>query len=177
MGKAIFLLGFMGSGKSTVGRQLAQELGWQFVDTDIFIETRFRQRITDMFAAVGEASFRKRERMVIEELMTMEDTVIATGGGLPCYGDTMDLLLEAGVTVYFRCSDEVLAQRLELCKRTRPTIRDKSGAELLDFVRETMQARAPIYERAAYAFDIDDIISPRHEAAFAKELAAVLRGA
>ena len=172
MYKAIFLLGFMGSGKSTVGRQLADELGWQFVDTDVFIETRWRQRITDMFASVGEAGFRRRERMVIEELMTMEDTVFATGGGMPCYGDTMELLREAGVTIYFRCTPEVLVQRLELCKRTRPTIRDKSGAELEAFVRTTLLERAPIYTRAHYTYDIDEIVSPRMERDFARQLAA-----
>ena len=92
----IFLVGFMGSGKSTIGRHLAEALGWRFIDTDVFVETRFRQRITDMFAEHGEAVFRRRERMAIEELMSMPDTVFATGGGLPCYTDTMDHLLEAG---------------------------------------------------------------------------------
>ena len=73
----------MGSGKSTIGRHLAEALGWRFIDTDVFVETRFRQRITDMFAEHGEAVFRRRERMAIEELMSMPDTVFATGGGLP----------------------------------------------------------------------------------------------
>ena len=126
----IFLVGFMGSGKSTIGRHLAEALGWRFIDTDVFVETRFRQRITDMFAEHGEAVFRRRERMAIEELMSMPDTVFATGGGLPCYTDTMDHLLEAGHVIYLRCSTPILTARLELCKRTRPTIRDKSGEEL-----------------------------------------------
>ena len=69
----IFLVGFMGSGKSTIGRHLAEALGRRFLDTDVFVETRFRQRITDMFAEHGEAVFRRRERMAIEELMSMPD--------------------------------------------------------------------------------------------------------
>ena len=174
MYRAIFLLGFMGSGKSTVGRQLADELGWQFIDTDVFIETRWRQRITDMFASVGEVGFRRRERMVIEELMTMEDTVFATGGGMPCYGDTMELLREAGVTIYFRCSPEVLVQRLELCKRTRPTIRDKSGDELLDFVKQSLERRAPIYSRAHAVYDIDEVDTVAKERLLAEEIARSL---
>ena len=100
MATPIFLVGFMGSGKSTIGRHLADALGYRFVDTDVFIETRFRQRILDMFAQHGEATFRRRERMVIEELMSMPDTVFATGGGLPCYEDTMELLLQSGSVVY-----------------------------------------------------------------------------
>ena len=95
MRSPIFLIGFMGSGKSTVGRHLADHLGFRFIDTDVFIETRFRERITDIFARYGEETFRRRERMAIEELMSMPETIFATGGGLPCQGDTMDLLLEA----------------------------------------------------------------------------------
>lgn len=123
----IFLVGFMGSGKSTIGRHLAEALGRRFIDTDVFVETRFRQRITDMFAEHGEAVFRRRERMAIEELMSMPDTVFATGGGLPCYTDTMDHLLEAGHVIYLRCSTPILADRLELCKRTRPTYVTRVG--------------------------------------------------
>ena len=96
MAAPIFLVGFMGSGKSTVGRHLAEALGYRFIDTDVFIETRFRQRILDMFAQHGEVTFRRRERMAIEELMSMPDTVFATGGGLPCYEDTMEQLLLSG---------------------------------------------------------------------------------
>lgn len=171
----IYLIGFMGSGKSTVGRALADALGYDFIDTDTFIETRFRQRIVDMFASVGEATFRKRERMALEELLGMERTVIATGGGLPCWGDAMELLLQTGMTIYFRSSPEALAARLELCKRTRPTIRDKSGAELLDFVRATLAQRAGIYGRAELIRDIDHITTREQEVAFAQQLAGELR--
>ena len=171
MYRPIFLIGFMGSGKSTVGRRLADQLGFRFIDTDTFIETRFRQRIVDMFASLGEEVFRRRERVIIEELMSMEDTVFATGGGLPCHGDTMELLNASGETVYFRSSAEVLATRLELCKRTRPTIRDKSGAELLQFIQHTLGVREPIYLRAHHIFEVDEIDSVAAETAFARRLA------
>jgi shikimate kinase len=171
MYRPIFLIGFMGSGKSTVGRRLADQLGFRFIDTDTFIETRFRQRIVDMFAALGEEIFRRRERIIIEELMSMEDTVFATGGGLPCHGDTMELLNASGETVYFRCSAQILSLRLELCKRTRPTIRDKSGEELLSFTQETLAHREPIYSQAKHTFDIDLIDTPEKEEAFACQLA------
>ena len=75
----------MGSGKSTIGRRLAECLQLRFIDTDTFIETRFRQRVVDMFAREGEEVFRRRERVVMQELMSMGDTVFATGGGLPCH--------------------------------------------------------------------------------------------
>ena len=174
MATPIFLVGFMGSGKSTIGRHLADALGYRFVDTDVFIETRFRQRILDMFAQHGEAIFRRRERMVIEELMSMPDTVFATGGGLPCYEDTMEQLLLSGQVIYLSCSPTVLAARLELCKRTRPTIKDKSGEELLAFVEDMLHVRAPIYRRAHHICPIDEVDSPEKECRFAQELASLL---
>jgi len=170
MYRPIFLIGFMGSGKSTIGRRLAECLQLRFIDTDTFIETRFRQRVVDMFAREGEEVFRRRERVVMQELMSMGDTVFATGGGLPCHLDMMELLCQAGETVYFRFSPEVLAARLELCKRTRPTIRDKSGAELLEFTQRTLELREPIYMQARHIFDIDEIDSPEAEEAFAQRL-------
>ena len=171
----IYLIGFMGSGKSTVGRALADALGYDFIDTDTFVETRFHQRIVDMFASGGEATFRRRERLALEELAGMERTVLATGGGLPCYEDSIELLLETGLVIYFRSSPEALAKRLELCKRTRPSIRDKSGEELLAFIRETLALREPIYSRAQIIRDIDHITTREGEITFAHELADELR--
>lgn len=171
----IFLIGFMGSGKSTVGRHLADILGFRFIDTDVFIETRFRERITDIFAKYGEETFRRRERMAIEELMSMPETVFATGGGLPCQGDTMDLLLEAGHTIYLRGSAPMLAARLELCKRTRPTIRDKSGEELLEFVTKSLEVRGPTYDRAHSIYDIDEVDTVAKERLLAEEIARGLQ--
>lgn len=171
----IFLIGFMGSGKSTVGRHLADILGFRFIDTDVFIETRFRERITDIFAKYGEETFRRRERMAIEELMSMPETVFATGGGLPCQGDTMGLLLEAGHTIYLRGSVPMLAARLELCKRTRPTIRDKSGEELLEFVTKSLEVRGPIYDRAHSVYDIDEVDTVAKERLLAEEIARDLQ--
>ena len=174
MATPIFLVGFMGSGKSTIGRHLADALGYRFVDTDVFIETRFRQRILDMFAQHGEATFRRRERMAIEELMSMPDTVFATGGGLPCYEDTMEQLLLSGQVVYLSCSPQVLAARLELCKRTRPTIKDKSGEELLAFVEDMLRLRESIYRQAHHVCPIDEVDTPQKELRFARELASKL---
>lgn len=159
----IFIVGYMGSGKSTVGRKMADILGWRFIDTDFFIENRFRKRVADMFLEDGEAVFRRRERVVIEELSGMEDTIIATGGGLPCHSDNMDLMNEAGLTLYLEVSDEVLAVRLELCKRTRPKVKDKSGDELLSHVREEMAIRGDIYRKAQIIVNADKLVDEADE--------------
>ncbi len=161
--KAIYLVGYMGAGKSTVGRKLAEKLGFDFIDTDIFLENRFRRRVIDMFAEVGEASFRKRERYAIEDLSGMENCVIATGGGLPCHSDNMSLLLATGLVLYLDASDDCLCQRLELCKRTRPSVKDKSGQELLQHIQGAMQMRRPIYEQAHKSYSIENIKNSQDE--------------
>lgn len=144
----LYLIGYMSAGKSTVGRTLAELLGYQFVDTDIYIESRFRQRVSDIFRLHGESYFRQKERMILEEIAGLNDAVIATGGGLPIYQDNMDILLESGTVLYLRYSSEMLAERLELTKRTRPSVAHLSGEELRLHVEEAMRLREPVYSRA-----------------------------
>lgn len=173
--RPIFLVGYMGSGKSTLGRKLAEELGLGFIDTDVFLENRFRERVVDMFSSVGEEAFRRRERYITEELSGMDDHVIATGGGLPCYHDNMSLLLTSGTVIYLSGSDETLHARLELCKRTRPTIKDKAGDELLAYIREVLSARRPIYEQAHITASIDGVLDDEGEQRLARRLASHIR--
>lgn len=175
--KPIFLVGYMGAGKSTLGRRLASHLDLKFLDTDIFIENRFRQRIADMFEQIGETAFRKRERIIAEELSGMEDCVIATGGGLPCYTDSMDLLLESGLVIYLEASNEALVNRLSLCKRTRPSVRHKEAEELALHVCDAMAERRPIYERAHLSASVEEVSCPEDEDALAERIAQYLRQA
>lgn len=167
----IFIVGYMGSGKSTLGRKLAEQLGLGFIDTDIFLENRFRQRVQDMFASVGEEAFRRRERVIAEELSGMTDCVIATGGGLPCFYDNMDLLLDSGHVIYLSASDDCLLMRLELCKRTRPAVANKSGEELLAHIRQAMQHRRHIYERAHQTYSVESITGEEDEWQLARQIA------
>ncbi|KGN84907.1 shikimate kinase [Porphyromonas gulae] len=171
----IFIVGYMGSGKSTVGRKMADLLGWRFIDTDFFIENRFRKRVADIFRDEGEAVFRRRERVVIEELSGMEDTIIATGGGLSCHSDNMELMNEAGLTLYLEVSDEVLAVRLELCKRTRPKVKDKTGEELLSHIHEEMAFRGDIYRRAKVIVNADKLVDEEDERRLVTRIVADLR--
>lgn len=173
--RPIFIVGYMGAGKSTLGRKLAQELGLTFVDTDIFLENRFRRRVSDMFAEIGEEAFRRRERIIAEELSGMQDAIIATGGGLPCFYGNMDLLNESGLTIYLEASVACLGRRLELCKRTRPSIRDKSGEELLHHIAIAMDERAPVYARAHLTVSIEHVTTDDMERTLACELAERIR--
>lgn len=170
----IFLVGYMGSGKSTIGRRLADRMQRQFIDTDIFIEQRFHESVANMFASVGEEVFRRRETVVIEELSGFPNAVIATGGGLPCHHGNMELMNQCGVTVFLQVSLEVLSERIELCKRTRPTVRHLSGAALEEHIRQAMEVRLPIYQQAQYSIPCDDICTPKDENRVAEEIALLL---
>lgn len=170
----IFIIGYMGAGKSTLGRKLAHLLGRQFVDTDFFIENRFRCSIADMFVKEGEEKFRRREKFVLEELLSLPNAVIATGGGVPCFYDNMTLMNEAGMTIYLRHTVEHLTERLELCKRSRPSVRHLSGEQLLAHVATAMQSRSSFYEQAKMIVCCEEVNNDRDETKLAERIAQQL---
>ena len=170
----IFLVGYMGSGKSTIGRRLADRMEREFIDTDIFIERRFHESVANMFTSVGEEAFRRREAVVIEELSGFPNAVIATGGGLPCHHGNMELMNQCGVTVFLQVSLDNLAKRIELCKRTRPTVRHLSGEALEEHIRQAMEVRLPIYRQAQYTIPCDEICTPKDEDQVAEQIALLL---
>jgi shikimate kinase len=90
--KPFFLIGYMGSGKTTLGKQLAKKLNLQFVDMDLFIENRYHKSISEIFKEKGEDGFREIERRTLQEIAGFENVIISTGGGLPCFFDNMDLM-------------------------------------------------------------------------------------
>ena len=148
----IFLIGYMGAGKTTIGKQMAQRLGWQFVDMDLFIENRYHKEISNIFAEKGEVFFREIERSVLKEVSQFENTVIATGGGTPCFFDNMERMNRTGITVYLKMQVSELVRRLFTCKQERPLIKDKSMEELAQFVTDSLSKREVWYNRAAIIF-------------------------
>jgi len=108
----IFIIGYMGSGKTTVGKLLARSLSLEFIDLDAYIENKYRKTISALFAGKGEEEFRKIESQALHEVAQFEDVVISTGGGAPCYLDNMALMNQAGTTVYIKADPEELAARL-----------------------------------------------------------------
>lgn len=150
----IFLTGYMGSGKSTVGRMLARKLNFRFVDTDTEIEQRSGMTVGELFSVRGEAEFRQLEQDVLAEIVARtENLVVATGGGMPCFFDNMEVMNRSGLTVYLKMSPEKLAARLEHGKSKRPLLRDKSQEELTEFIRENIARREPCYNRAGIIID------------------------
>lgn len=147
----IILVGFMGSGKTTFGRNLAEKLNYQFIDTDKEIETLVGMSIPTIFEKKGEAYFRQLEREFIKQLK-VQNVVIATGGGLPCFYDNMNYLNKIGVTVYLKYSVEELFERLKNETISRPLLKEKSDTELFEFIEGLLKSRESYYLKAQTVF-------------------------
>ena len=148
--KPLFLVGYMGCGKSTIGRKLSRALHLSFVDTDNCIEEREGATVFDIFHYEGEERFRAIEREVLEEVICREEaSVVSTGGGLPAWGDNMERMNEVGRTVYLKRSAENIASRLSpYGRQKRPRLRGLNDEELVLFMRDDMAKRDPFYSRA-----------------------------
>ena len=149
----IFLLGFMGSGKSTHGRKIAQMMGYDFVDMDLWIEEVNGMTVPEIFNTRGEPFFREQERIAIENLSKLERVVIATGGGAPCHGNNMELMKQSGLTIYLKLSPEALLSRLKVSKNKRPLLEGKSEEEMRQTVVEMLGERESFYTGADMIID------------------------
>lgn len=153
----ILLIGFMGAGKTTLGRALAHDMHLQFIDMDGYIVSRFRKSVSELFAERGEEGFRLLERSVLHEVAEFEDVVIATGGGVPCFFDNMDYMNAQGTTVYLRAATQVLHRRLTISHTQRPLVASKTGDELTDYIVRTVAQREAFYTRAQHTFCSDQL--------------------
>lgn len=151
----IILVGYMGSGKTTVGRQLALALGISFYDLDWYIEMRYRRSVAQIFRESGESGFRELERNMLHEVAEFENVVLSCGGGTPCFFDNMQYMNSLGDTVYLKASPEVLAAHLKMARVERPLIKGKSEEELLAYIRESLNEREPFYSQAKHILDVN----------------------
>ncbi len=151
--RRIYIIGFMGSGKSTAGKNLASSLNWSFVDLDREIERETGKTIKDLFSGSGEDHFRKTEAKTLHELDTERDTVIAVGGGAPCFSNNMDFMLETGLVIYLRMTPVQLKSRLEGSIDERPLLKDITKKDLLFYITDKLSEREKYYNRASMAVD------------------------
>lgn len=150
----IILVGYMGSGKTTVGRALAKSLGLPFYDLDWYIESRMHRTVSQLFEERGEAGFRQVEHNLLHEVAEFEHVVIACGGGTPCFFDNMDYLNRQGETVYLKCTPEVLFEHLKMGKTVRPLLSGKTPEEVRRFIGSQLTQREPFYGRARHVLDV-----------------------
>jgi shikimate kinase len=141
----VYLIGYMGSGKTTLGRRLADAMHHRFLDLDGLIEETYHITIPRVFSQYDETAFRMMEQKVLAGTLSMTDTVISTGGGTPCFFDNMERINASGVSVYIRHSASFLAERLILSKRSRPLLTGKNREELAGFIASQLAYREPWY--------------------------------
>lgn len=153
----IFLTGYMGAGKTTLGKAFARKLHLSFVDLDWYIEERFHKTIGELFTERGETGFRELERTMLHEVGAFEDVIISTGGGAPCFFDNMDFMNRNGKTVFLNVHPDVLFHRLRVAKQQRPILQGKQDEELKAFIAQALEKRAPFYTQAQYLFNAGEL--------------------
>jgi shikimate kinase len=157
----IILIGYMGSGKTTIGKQLSTFLNYKFIDIDQAIENEAQQPISEIFSKKGELYFRKKERTILETILSSDSNIVlATGGGTPCFGDTMEFMksTENTITIYLKFSNEELTKRLFNERLNRPLIAHIKSQELLnDFIRKHLFERSYFYNQSDIKLSIDNL--------------------
>ncbi len=149
----IFLIGFMGSGKTTLGRKLAARMDYEFIDLDHKLEQQVELSIAEYFTLFGEDPFRKLESEVLKKTVYPENAIISTGGGLPYFFDNMEWMNANGRTVYIKLSPKTLADRLENGKEERPLLQEKHGEALIAFIEQKLGERESFYSQANIIVD------------------------
>ena len=150
----IIIIGYMGAGKTTVGKALSKELGIPFYDLDWYIESRMRKTVAQLFAERGEENFRQIEYNMLHEVAEFEDVIISCGGGTPCFFDNIDYMNEQGETIYLKATPEVLFGHLKMGKTVRPLLLGKTEDELLSYIGQQLSVRENYYNKAKHVLDV-----------------------
>lgn len=144
----------MGSGKTTVGHALSQDLNLPFYDLDWYIESRMHSTVKEIFDTKGEEGFRRIEHNMLHEVAEFENVIISCGGGTPCFFDNMDYLNQQGETVFLKCTSDVLYQHLKMGKTVRPLLLNKTPEEVREFINVQLKEREPFYNKAKHIIDV-----------------------
>lgn len=152
--RRIILIGYMGSGKTTVGKALSKDTGMMFYDLDWYIESRMRKTVAQIFAEKGEEGFRKIEHNMLHEVAEFENVIISCGGGTPCFFDNIDYINQQGEVVYLKATPDVLYRHLLMGKVERPLIKNKTPEELIAYITEQVAKREEFYNKARYTLDV-----------------------
>lgn len=154
MPSRIILIGYMGSGKTTVGKVLSRELNLPFYDLDWYIENRMHKSIHQIFEEKGEEGFRKIERNLLHEVAEFENVIISCGGGTPCFFDNIGYINQQGESVYLKCRADVLFAHLRMGKTIRPLLLNKTNEEVELFINEQLAQRESFYSQAKHIIDV-----------------------
>lgn len=159
-GRKIYIIGFMGCGKTTAGKKLAAALGWQYADLDNLIESDAGKKIHEIFEASGESGFRETETRILTGFNPDCDIVISTGGGTPCFNNNLEFMLKTGLTLYLKLSPGVLKSRLENSSTVRPLIRNIKKEDLEEYITLKLSEREKWYNKAELIVDAFSCTGP-----------------
>lgn len=153
----IVLLGYMASGKSTIGKHISDKMNLNFIDLDAYIEKKENKSISDIFSSKGEIYFRKQEGIYLKEILSAKSNyVLALGGGTPCYGANLEHIKKSSAkSIYLKANIPFLVKRLENEKSKRPLIANLNNNDLIEYIGKHLFERAPFYEQATFKVVID----------------------
>lgn len=153
----IYLIGYMGSGKSTLGAILAELLDLKWVDLDSEIETTYKINITVFFKKYGETAFRIAENAVLQQIIKLDNVVVSTGGGTPCFNNNLDLMKSSGFTIFLDTSAQVIYKRLSAQPQKRPLFQEISLDTSLEKLKNHMESRMIYYKQAHFSIDAESL--------------------
>lgn len=171
----IILVGYMGAGKTTLGKALATSIGREFHDLDWLIEERTGKTIPQIFAERGEDGFRQIERQTLTEAVSEDGLVLAVGGGTPCFFDNIDVMNSHARTVYLQASPETLMAHIRMGGSKRPLVDGKTDSELLDYIEHSLKVREPFYNRANYKVAIGTITDDKQIDEYVDKIKDILK--
>ena len=155
----LILIGYMGVGKTTLGKALAKATGLAFYDLDWYIESRMRRTVKQLFDERGEEGFRQIEQRMLHEVAEFENVVISCGGGTPCFFDNMDYMNRQGHTLYLKAMPDVILEHLRMSKNVRPLLLDKTDEQKRLFIEQQLEQRRAFYEKAQTTVDVTTLDS------------------
>ncbi|WP_372752580.1 shikimate kinase [Labilibaculum sp.] len=153
----VFLIGYMGCGKSRWGKIIANHYGFHFIDLDELIEEREQLSVPEIFEKFGESGFRQREKEALKAIPKVENVIVATGGGAPCFHNNMSYMNEEGASLFIECSPELLRERITSSNTERPLVKNLSPEELLQYISNHLNERLPFYEQSKYKLTSGDL--------------------
>lgn len=153
----IYLIGYMSSGKSTLGKTLANRLQLKFIDIDEAFEAKYHISINDFFVKFGEEKFRELEHQLLISFANIEDTVISTGGGTPCYYNNIDIINENGISIYLKLHPKSIISRLKASKKQRPLIKDMENQTFEDYIENHLNSREIFYNKAQHIIKSENL--------------------
>ena len=153
----VYLVGYMGSGKSRTGREVAENLDWRFIDMDDMFEERYRISVLDFFDKYDEGSFRNIEHNLLHETIRDDKVIISTGGGTPCFFDNMDFINNNGTSIYLKPDLALLVNRLKIVRKKRPLLKEIKLENLAEYIHNQINEREKVYLKANYKLESTDI--------------------